>query len=332
MDLIARDLGIAPLELRERNILRSGDVDVTGQAWHGTDGPALLDRLREAARTHRIAGGAHDAEARGTGFALGVRHVGRGRASMVLRAKGGRVELHTGVSDQGGGAHTLFQRIVATELGLPLGRVSVARGMTDAVPYDPGVGGSRVTPVQGTAALDAARRLKTKLAELGRSIDDADELEVTGEAVQDGHEASMYGYALQVTVDRETGMTRIAKATLVADVGTVINPVALRGQLEGGFVFGLGQAVMEELRVEDGRVATTNLGDYKIPTIADVPPLDVELLTEHPGPGPFGAKSVGELANPAVGAAVANAVHDACGARVMSLPVTAEKIWRELRG
>ena len=141
----------------------------------------------------------------------------------------------------------------------------------------------------------------------------------------------MYAYALEVSVDRETGMTTVQRATLAADVGTVINPVALRGQLEGGFIFGLGQAVMEELRVEDGRVVTANLGDYKIPTIADVPPLTLELLTDHPGPGPFGAKSVGELANPAVGAAFANAVQDACGARVMSLPVTAEKIWAELR-
>jgi CO/xanthine dehydrogenase Mo-binding subunit len=327
MDLIARDLGIDPLALRERNAVRDGDVDVTGKPWHGTDGPALLARLRKATR-----GGETGTDgARGTGFALGVRHVGRGRASMVLRLGDGRVELHTGVSDQGGGAHTLFQRIVATELGLSLDRVSVVRGTTDAVPHDPGVGGSRVTPVQGTAALDAARKLKTKLAELGRSLDDADAVEVTGEAAQEGHEGSMYAYAVEVTVDRETGMTTIDRATLTADVGTVINPVALRGQLEGGFVFGLGQAMMEELRVEDGRVVTANLGDYKIPTIADVPPLRLDLVTDHPGPGPFGAKSVGELANPAVGAAVANAVQDACGARVMSLPVTAEKIWRELQ-
>jgi CO/xanthine dehydrogenase Mo-binding subunit len=331
VDLIARDLGIDPLEFRTRNAVRPGDLDVTGQPWHGTDGPTLLARLQDAARPHEIDAGVRHADAHGIGFALGVRHVGRGRAPMVLRATHGRVDLHTGVSDQGGGAHTLFQRIVATELGIPLERVSVVRESTDAVPRDPGVGGSRVTPVQGTAALDAARKLKAKLAELGRSIDDADGLEVIGEAIQEGHDASMYAYALRVTVDRETGTTTIRKATLVADVGTVINPVALRGQLEGGFVFGLGQAVMEELRVEDGRVVTANLGDYKLPTIADVPPLELDLITDHPGPGPFGAKSVGELANPAVGAAVANAVHDACGARVMSLPITAEKIWSELR-
>src|SRR3989454_912191 len=298
-----------------------------GDAMLTLAGYRVPARLRTAARYDLAR-----VEGRGRGVALGTRHVGRGRASIVLRlATGGRVELRTGVSDQGGGAHTLFQRIVATELGIPLEHVVVVRGATDAVPHDPGVGGSRVTPVQGSAALDAARRLKAKLGELGRSIEEAGDLEVIGEAVQESHEASMYAYVLEVAVDRETGAVRIVDATLVADVGTVINPVALRGQLEGGFVFGLGQAVMEELRVEDGRVVTANLGDYKLPTIADAPPLRIELITDHPGPGPFGAKSVGELANPAVGAAVANAVQDACGARVMSLPVTAEKIWAELR-
>jgi len=105
----------------------------------------------------------------------------------------------------------------------------------------------------------------------------------------------------------------------------------VRGQLEGGFVFGLGQAVMEELRLEDGRVTTTNLGDYKIPTIADAPPLRIVLITDALGPGPFGAKSAGELANPAVGAAIANAIDAAVGARVMSLPITAEKVHSLLR-
>ena len=134
-----------------------------------------------------------------------------------------------------------------------------------------------------------------------------------------------------MSVDRETGSFRVVDAVLVADVGTVINPVAVRGQLEGGFVFGLGQAVMEELHIEDGRVTTTNLADYKIPTIADAPSLRLVLITDAPGPGPFGAKSAGELANPAVGAAIANAIDAAVGVRVMSLPITAEKVRSLLR-
>jgi CO/xanthine dehydrogenase Mo-binding subunit len=154
---------------------------------------------------------------------------------------------------------------------------------------------------------------------------------VIGKAEQTAHVFGSYAYAVEVAVDRETGAFHVVDAALVADVGTVINPVAVRGQLEGGFAFGLGQAVMEELVVDDGRVVTANLGDYKIPTIADVPPLRLTLLTGAVGPGPYGAKSVGELANPAVPAAIANAIANAVGARVFSLPITAEKVLAALR-
>jgi CO/xanthine dehydrogenase Mo-binding subunit len=180
--------------------------------------------------------------------------------------------------------------------------------------------------VHGNAALDGARKLKTA-RETGQPLP----ITVTGAAEQNAHEYATYAYAIEVEVDRETGAFRITDAVLVADVGTVINPVAIRGQLEGAFVYGLGQAVMEEIVLDGGRVVTANLGDYKIPTFPDVPPLRLVLLTDAKGPGPYGAKSVGELANPGVNAAIANAVADACGARVLSLPVTAEKVFAELR-
>jgi CO/xanthine dehydrogenase Mo-binding subunit len=138
-------------------------------------------------------------------------------------------------------------------------------------------------------------------------------------------------YGVTVAVDRDTGAVRVLDAVLVADVGTVINPVAHRGQLEGAFVFGLGQTLMEELRIEDGRVVTTNLDSYKIPTIADVPELRIVLITSEPGPGPFGAKSVGELANAPVGPAIANAIRDAVGVRAWSSPITSEKVLEALR-
>src|SRR5207249_9203491 len=86
---------------------------------------------------------------------------------------------------------------------------------------------------------------------------------------------STYGYAIDVDVDVESGQVRVTGAVLVVDVGTVINPVALRGQLVGGFVFGFGQAVMEELLFQDGTLTNASLGDYKLPTIADVPPVRV---------------------------------------------------------
>lgn len=332
LDLIAREMQIDPVELRVRNAIRAGETDVEGTVWHDSQAARVLATLRAASQW-----GGTVAKDHGRGVSFSARHIGRGKTSLTLTLSGdGSVEVLTGVADQGGGAHTMIQRVVARELGIDVSRVRVRRGDTAHANLDPGVGGSRVTPVAGNAALDGARKLKARLDELGVTLDQAGSaaapLVVTGEGEQNEHLYGVYAYSIEVSVDRETGTVRVLDALLVADVGTVINPVAVRGQLEGGFVFGLGQAVMEELRLDDGRVTTTNLGDYKIPTIADAPPLRLVLITDAPGPGPFGAKSVGELANPAVGAAIANAVEAAVGARVMSLPITAEKVLGLLKG
>ena len=141
---------------------------------------------------------------------------------------------------------------------------------------------------------------------------------------------STYAYAVEVEVDRDTGEVSVCDCLFVADVGTVINPLALRGQLAGGFAFGLGPALTEELRVEQGRVTTANLDTYKLPSVADVPPLRLVLITDDPGGGPYGAKSAGELANVSIAPAIANAVHDAVGVRITSLPITAEKVFAAL--
>lgn len=316
LDLVARELGLDPLELRLRNALREGDLDVHGQAAHEPTTAAVLERLRAECASRPPAAG------QGRGVALGARHVGRGKTSLVVTCGAdGTVEVLTGVPDQGGGAHTMIARVVAAELGIDASRVSIRRGTTAEAPQDPGVGGSRVTPVAGRAAQAAARELRERLAAGERPP-----LVASGAHENRGHEQGVYAYALDASVDRDTGQVRLERAVLVADVGTVINPVALRGQLEGGFAMGLGQALMEDLRVEDGRVTAANLGDYKLPTAMDVPPLELVLLSDVKGPGPFGAKSVGELANPAVGPAIANAIAAAAGARVWELPLTAERV------
>lgn len=320
MDIAAREMGIDPLELRERNAIRAHETDVLGAEWHDSEMSSVLATLRREMRWESPATG------RGRGISLGARHVGRGTTSMELTLSDDGVLVRTGVTDQGGGAHTMIQRVIAQELAIAAERVHVVQVDTATSQRDPGVGGSRVTAVHGNAALDGARQLKAT-RESGRSLP----ITVIGKAEQNAHQFATYAYGIEVEVDRDTGAFRVTDAVLVADVGTVINPVALRGQLEGAFAYGLGQALMEELIVEDGRVMTTNLGDYKVPTIADVPPLRLVLLTDAKGPGPFGAKSVGELANPGVIPAVANAVADACGARVFSLPITAEKVRAGLR-
>jgi len=116
----------------------------------------------------------------------------------------------------------------------------------------------------------------------------------------------------------------------VLDVGTIINPIGHQGQVEGGFVYGLGQALTEELVIEDGRIVNRNLGEYKLPSQMDVPPLRTVLLLTDIGPSPFGAKAAGELTNTAVAGAVANAIYDAIGVRLTTMPFTAERVYDAL--
>lgn len=332
LDLIARELGIAPLELRRRNAARTGDPITSGVPWHGPDLRALLDRAASEIGADRTREPGH-----GVGFALGVRHVGTGSTTIALRLDHrGEIEVLTGVGEQGGGQHTLIQRIVAATLEVDPEVVRVRRLSTDS-PKDPGIGGSRVTPVHGGAALAAAQELRGKLggrtvADAAAALDEGGSIEVSTKYDATAADHGACAHAIEVMVDPETGSVRVVQAVVIVDVGQVINPIGLRGQLEGGFVYGLGMALCEDLALEDGRVRAANLGDYKLPTIADVPPLRIIHLSDDHGVGPYGSRSSGELVNPGVPAAVANAVHDASGARVHTLPVTAERVWRALRG
>src|SRR5262245_54793321 len=140
------------------------------------------------------------------------------------------------------------------------------------------------------------------------------------------HSPSFHAHAVDLSVDAETGEVAIHKYVVAQDVGFALNPTYIEGQIEGGVAQGLGQTLSEEIVYRDGRVLNANLTDYKMPTTLDVPRVE-SILVEHPGRvGPFGAKGVGEPPNIEPPAAVANAIAAAVGARISSLPITAEKI------
>src|SRR2546427_5079761 len=259
LDLIARELGLTPLEMRRRNVARAGDPTTTGAPWHGPDLGALLDRAADEilAENARPAG-------RGVGFALGVRHVGRGTTTISLRLeRDGTIEARTGGGGQGGGPHTPIQRIVAATLAIDASKVRVRRLSTEG-PQDPGIGGSRVTPVHGGAALAAASALKDKLA--ARSVaqaagalnpGEAVEVSATFDATAEDHGAC--AHAIEVAVDAETGTVRVLSAVLAVGGGEGVNPVGLRGELAGGVVLRLGVALTEGLAPLDGRARGADL-------------------------------------------------------------------------
>jgi CO/xanthine dehydrogenase Mo-binding subunit len=363
VDIIAQSLGIDPIELRRRNALRDDDPSVTGERVHRSRAREVLDALeRESSWQTPLPAGT------GRGVALGVRHIGPGATSVVMRLlPAGEVEVITGVADQGGGAHTVLRRVAAAVMSVSLSRVVIRHVDTSGPAPDPGVGGQRITHVLGRAAQAGATEMKSRLEELAAeamgwpagevhleqdrfvagdnsaSFDEVAEQIAKGPPVEvqgayDGNhkpgepgEFEFAGYVVQTTVDRETGRVNVDSVLLVADVGTIINPLAHQGQLEGGLMFGIGAALMEELNIQDGRITTPTLGEYKVPCAQDTPRFRTVLLHDPTdGPGPLGAKAAGELTNTSVAPAVANAVAAACGARITHMPLTAERILEAL--
>jgi CO/xanthine dehydrogenase Mo-binding subunit len=357
VDMIAERLGIDPIELRRRNALHDGEPSVTGERVHRARAMEVLDALERESGWRQPVPAGH-----GRGVALGVRHIGAGATSVMLRLTGGgRVEVITGVADQGGGAHTVLRRVAAVVLSVDPRRVVIRHVDTAGPAPDPGIGGQRVTHVLGRAAQAGAVELKARLEELAAEAmgwqagevrlesdrftagDQSAPFDVVAEQIArgapvevegayDGNhkpgepgEYEFAGYVVEVEVDRDTGQVHIHDVLLAADVGTIINPLAHQGQLEGGLIFGLGAALMEEMSVQDGQITTLTLGDYKLPCAMDIPPFRTVLVRDPSGPGPLGAKAAGELTNTSVAPAVANAVA-ACGARVMHMPMTAERI------
>jgi len=150
-----------------------------------------------------------------------------------------------------------------------------------------------------------------------------------------GNVSAAYTFAAQaveVEVDTQTGQVEVINASVAHDIGKIINPMGLEGQIEGGVVMALGYALYEESEIEDGRVLNPNYADYHLPTSLDIPSIEVKMVETDDPEGPFGAKGIGECAAIALAPAIANAIYDAVGVRVYALPITPEKVYRELLG
>jgi carbon-monoxide dehydrogenase large subunit len=364
MDVIARELGMDPVDLRLKNLVQEGEEFANGHRYQEM---RVEEVLREAAR----AGGMHEPRPAnvGRGVALGHRSQGAGETYAKVVVHGdGEVEVRTSVFEPGTGTYTILRQMVAEEMGVPIERVHVAPTAMDVLaPGDLGAVGARISNVASRGAHQASENAKQELRRLAAEFLGWDEEqvsyrdgslvnertgksapmediasraggEVSGEAriaePQGNSYTSFVAQVAEVEVDPETGQPKLRKLTSVHDTGQVLNPIGFRGQVEGGVVTGLGFALMEELVVDpdDGRVTNPSFADFKIPTERDIPALDVVLL-EQPtvGVGPYNVKGIGEHANITTAPAIANAIEDAAGVRITSLPLTAGKVWRAMR-
>jgi CO/xanthine dehydrogenase Mo-binding subunit len=149
-----------------------------------------------------------------------------------------------------------------------------------------------------------------------------------------GNESGAYNYGVQaayVHVDRETGQVKILQYVIASDCGTVIYPAGAEGQVEGGLAQGLGYVLTEGLQFDEGRPVNPNFSDYRIPSMRDMPPLKYAFAESYEPTGPFGAKGLGELNMDPTAAVISNAIFDAVGIRIKTLPITPEKVLRALR-
>ena len=363
MDLIARELKMDPAQFREINLVGEGEENALGKSWGGVKAKETLQAALNAAgwKTAKRANV-------GRGVAMYERGTGAGKVWVNLTAEpDGTLTVFTVAGDQGTGLQTILCQTVAAEMGVPYENVRCRIGATSDVSYsvDVGFGGSRSTNINSAAAVQASGELRRKLnmqaAQLLRCSEDqvtykggkfsakdakgkpltlSDVVKASGgpvtvsvdtEVPRKGSSTSFIAQVAEVEVDPETGKVKLNKFVTAHDVGTIINPLGHQGQIDGEAIMAIGSGLMEELIDDQGKVTTTNLGEYKIPNILDIPKFRTVLVHGNNGPGPYEAKGIGEHANVSPPAAIANAVHDAVGVRLFDIPLTAEKVYDALR-
>lgn len=338
LDQLAEELGVDPVDLRRRNVVVPGDPFTDAHVADDdlTYGSYGLDQcldLVQHALASREGSPAPDGEQWRVGEGVAVAMIAtippRGHfadASISLDVDGD-FTLSVGTAEFGNGTSTVHGQIVASELGVDVGRVRLRQSDTDATGYDTGAFGSAGTVVAGLAVQAACRDLRAALEA------SPDVRPLTGFGRHDGTPRSVAFnvQGFRVAVDVTTGEVRILKSVHAADAGVVMNPEQCRGQVEGGVAQGIGSALYEEMRTgADGAVTTVDLRGYHIPQLADLPVTEVYFADTYDDLGPFGAKSMSESPYNPVAPALANAIARACGARLHRLPMTPARVWRAL--
>jgi CO/xanthine dehydrogenase Mo-binding subunit len=266
----------------------------------------------------------------------------------------GRYDIAVGTAEFGSGSTTVHAQIAADALGTTPDRITVRQSDTDLVRHDTGAFGSTGVVVAGRAVLHAAQGLRAHiLAVAGGSAWTlgVDAVESSGvrmtlkelaarakEPIRaDGHwggsprSVAFNAQWFRVAVDPQTGEIRILRSVHSADAGTVMNPLQCRGQVEGGVAQALGATMSEHVDIEEsGVVSTAGFRQYHLPTFADVPPTEVHFARTDDAIGPLGAKSMSESPFNPVAPAMANALRDATGVRMTSLPFTRDRVWQAL--
>jgi len=359
-DILAKELGMDPAEFRLKNFLGEGEADAVGHELHHVRFREVLQGALDAAGWRKAKKPNH-----GRGIALSGRHISGGDTGAVLSAGADGFTILSPSIDQGSGTHTILRQLVADHMKVSIEQVRATIGDTDTAPRDGGMRASRMTYVAGNAIVQACEQLKKRLLDqaarmLECRVEDIDfaggrfflrddpgqQLSLRRVVAQASEKFVVTVYedypypedisyicaqVAEVEVDPATGAVQVHRVVSAHDVGTIINPITHQGQIDGATIMGMGQGIMEELVMDGGRITNNNLGDYKLPSVKDIPELKTVLVKSTGGVGPLDSKPIGEFANNGPPAAIANAIADAVGVRLFELPVKAEKIYRLLK-
>ena len=368
IDMIASKLEIDPAEPRLKNFLKRGeelrpklrgmDADLVSSLKKLVSASEWKRRAKKKGAAMGIACGATNAGATPISVA------------MVRLQPDGSLSVFAGSTEMGQGVRTVLSQIIADELSLPLEAIRIGGADTAVTPYDSSTGSSRSTTLMGLAVQRAARDLKNQLLKIGaetfgvkpNQVHLVDGALTCGEARLTFREAmtrrfggpggDLIGHGdvgpevtgtlpvfweigmgtAELDVDEETGEITIKRYVSVADVGKAIHPEQCVGQEEGAAMMGIGHTMFEQMIYDGGQLVNSNLVDYKVPTFSDVPKEFHTVLVENEdGPGPHGARGMGEGGLVSVAPAITNALARATGVRIRDLPLTPERVWRALK-
>lgn len=372
VDIAAHETGRSPIELRRLNLLNLEKMpyaSASGYTYDAADCRRLFETALEAADEPAFPIRRASSEARGLRRGLGVSchlHATGGIADehAILQVDARRVVAKIGTQSQGQGHETVYAQILSAALGIPTHTIEIRQGDTCANAHGGGTGGSSSLIITGTTL----RRAADVLIQRGRDLA-AEWLEIATQDITfrlgafeivgtdrsisllelaayepfearavfaDKIESYPTGVMVcEVEIDPEIGVTRIDRFTAVADCGVIVNPRLLAGQIHGGTVQGIGNALMEAAIYDEttGQLLSRNLMDYALPRADEVPNFRIETIST-PSPNNFmGIKGVGELPTNGAPAAVGNAIVDALrplGVLHLDMPITAQKVWRAL--
>jgi CO/xanthine dehydrogenase Mo-binding subunit len=367
LDELATRLDLDPLEIRRLNYASATD----DRPYSSKNLMECYRRAEAHwQRREDVRGRSDGPWKRGVGLASQIWYGGGGPPSYAWVRVGsdGRATVVTAMQDIGTGTATAMTQIAAEELGLPLDRVDLVLGDSARGPYASISAGSSTTPSMGPAVRAAAADAARQIAEIAAqrydkeervlslkggqvvSSDGAswpieevvgllDDAQILGKGARGPNPTGMqvltFGVQVaEVAVDVETGEIRVERVAAIHDVGRVINPLGASSQVEGGIIQGIGHTLSEDRLIDPGTGLTLNptFDTYRLPTIADVPEIVTELLDipdEHLTN--LGSKGLGEPPIVPTAAAIANAIRDATGADVRSLPISREEMLRALR-